>query len=75
MVKKVEGGYKCAICGMLHDRDTLAVACEKSHEIIYIPINRQDLFKLIQFIYTKDSDLLSESLVQTLQKYSKGSYV
>ena len=75
MVKKVEGGYQCSICSMLHDRDVYAVACEKSHEIIYVPINREDLFKLIQFLYTRDDSLLSESLIKTLQKYSKGSYV
>lgn len=75
MVKKTLGGYKCAICGLVYDRDTLAYACEKSHEYIYMMIRREDLFKLVQFIYTGDTSLLSDSLMATLRKYQKGKYV
>lgn len=75
MVVQIETGeYKCSICGELYSRDTLALSCEQSHDIVYIPLKRQDLYQLLNFIYTRDNSLLSPSLVNTLRKYSKGYY-
>lgn len=75
MVTKTETGeYKCAICGELYDRDTLALSCEQSHDIIYVPMTRMDLYKLLQFIMTRDMTLLSPSLMKTLNQYKRGTY-
>ena len=68
---KIEGGWKCSICGSLHPRDVYALSCEQSHELVYIPIKQEDLLRLIQFLYTKDESLLNKSLVETLLKYSR----
>ena len=65
----------CPICGKEYARDSLADYCEKSHSTIFIEMKTEDLFKLIQFIYTGDKSLLSKSLMDTLEKYKKGSYV
>lgn len=68
---KTKTGWECTICGKIHDRDVYALSCEQKHDIIYVPIKREDLFNLIQFLYTGDTELLTESLMTTLQKYSK----
>lgn len=61
--------YYCSVCGESYNRELYALSCEKGHDIVYVPIKREDLFRLIQFIYVKDDSLLTESLVKTLQKY------
>jgi len=70
MAIKVEDGWKCSICGEVHVTDILAISCEQAHEYILMYIKQGDLFRLIQFIYTKDDKLLTESLMKTLMKYS-----
>lgn len=71
MVTKIEEGWKCSICGDIYSTDILAVSCEQSHEYVYVPIKQSDLFRLMQFIITKDDALLTESLMKTLTKYSR----
>jgi hypothetical protein len=66
--------YICEFCKREWYDEKLALACEKSHEIIYVPFFREDLFKLLQFLLTEDRNLLSRRLVETLQKYSRGEY-
>ncbi len=70
MPKQTNDGWKCTVCGTIYARDTEAISCENSHDIIYVQFNKSDLFKLIQFIYTGDQSLLTESLMKTLMKYS-----
>lgn len=67
---KTNTGWKCNICGMEHARDIDALSCEQSHEVIYVPIKREDLFRLVQFLYTGDMSLITEELMSTLRKYS-----
>lgn len=67
---------KCSICGTEYQHEKDAKYCEQAHDTVYVPLRRDDLFRLIQFLYTKDENLLTESLVKTLRKYAtyiKGS--
>lgn len=74
MIKTPDGKYQCIICNIQYAKDIEAVTCESGHDLVYVPFNREDLFKLIQFLYTKDDSLLSESLMKTLLKYKRGFY-
>lgn len=74
MVTKTKAGYKCIICNKVFVHDTDCLSHEQEHDIIYIPILREDLFKLLQFFITRDDELLSETLMGTLRKYSRGRY-
>ncbi len=66
--------HTCAICGMAYSNPAMALSCEQSHDTIYVAFKRSDLFNLVNFLYTRDSSLLTESLVKTLMKYMKGNY-
>ena len=70
MPKKLDNGWECNVCHLVYPRDIEAVKCEKEHDLILVPISRSDLFRLVQFIITKDEHLLTESLMKTLMKYS-----
>jgi hypothetical protein len=74
LVSKIKTGYRCSICDKVYPRDTLALNCEQSHDTILVPFIREDLYKLLQFLLVRDDALLSESLMKTLRRYSRGAY-
>lgn len=61
----------CSICLKEYKTIEAAFACKIGHELIYVPLTKEDLGRLIQFLYTKNEEILTESLVKTLQKYNK----
>lgn len=69
--------YKCNICQLIYngpDAKEEARKCEVAHDIVYLSFHREDLFRLNQFIMTKDDSLLSERLLKTLAQYNRGWY-
>ena len=74
MVKEVKNGWQCFLCGKVHKNELQAVGCEKSHDVVYVPLFREDLFRLLQFIMTKDNTILTERLMKTLRKYKRMDY-
>lgn len=73
MVIKTETGWKCPVCEKIYSNRLKATACNQSHDVVYVPILRGDLFRLLQFVYTGDRSLLGETLIKTLMKYSSYS--
>lgn len=72
MAKRLTNGrYECSYCGKNFETVLKADGCEKSHELIYVPLKKTDLMRLIQFLYTKEEKLLTEELVRTLTKYAR----
>lgn len=73
-MKRLSNVHTCSVCNTIYSTKELSDACEKSHDVVYVAFDREDLFKLIQFIITKDDSLISEKLVRSLQKYKRGEY-
>jgi len=63
--------WECKYCHKDYKLELMALGCEQSHEIIYLPIRKDDLQRLIQFIYMKDERLLTPTLLETLMPYSQ----
>jgi hypothetical protein len=61
--------YICEICEKEFKNPEDARKCNFSHDIVYLPIERADLKGLVQFIYTGEQRLLSNSLIKLLIKY------
>jgi len=72
-IKTQYGTYLCGYCGKAYTSATKADECRDQHELIYIPLTKTDLSRLLQFLYTKNEELLTESLVNTLQTYLGGN--
>ena len=70
---KYGGKWHCGHCGKPYDDPYKADSCRESHDLIYVPLSKTDLNRLINFIYTKDEQLLTESLMKTLNKYVGGN--
>ncbi len=68
-IKKSNGSYKCFFCDFT-DANEVKVQNhqDKEHEYVTIPIQIEDLDRLIKFIYLKDDSLLNPKLI-TLFKY------
>ncbi len=62
--------YQCKHCGRTYDTLGDAKNCETSHDIVYVPIERQDLKRLLIFLQTGDSSILSMTLLRTLSRYN-----
>lgn len=75
MAITVKGGYKCGYCGKFFTNPVDADACKDTHNLVYVAISREDLSRLVSFIYSKEESLLTETLVENLQKYLKGSFI
>lgn len=66
-----ETRFKCIYCDILYSDEAKAHTCVKNHELIYLPISKNDLSRLNQFFFIGDNELLTESLVRIVQKYVK----
>jgi hypothetical protein len=61
--------HQCFYCSKYYPDPDDARKCEKGHDVLYVPILRSDLNRLLNFIVTGDRNLLTESLSRTLFRY------
>jgi hypothetical protein len=73
MAIKVHNGYLCGYCGKLFVDPTKADAHRDEHELIYVPLTYDDLNRLLHYIQFGEEYVLSEQLVNTLQRYLRGN--
>lgn len=69
----IRGQWICGYCGTPYVDQTKADQCRESHDLIYVPLTKTDLNRLLNFIFTKDEALLSRELMDTLQRYLRGN--
>ena len=69
--------FKCEVCGKEFEDKNISVAearardCEKSHEFIYLKIQKSDFLRLVEYVYTGERKVLTESLMDVLRRYQK----
>ena len=61
--------YVCEICETKYTDPEKARQCNFGHDIVYLPIERSDLKRLVQFIQTGEERLLTQSLIKLILKY------
>lgn len=66
-----KNNLNCFYCGKFYDDPAKARACENAHDVVYVPILREDLNRLINFIATGERSLLTERLSRTLFRYTR----
>lgn len=66
---KFTESFVCDFCGVVYPTMEKATECENSHDVVYVPLQRSDLKRLLSFITTGNPDWISSSLIKTLQKY------
>jgi len=73
MAVKSFDGWLCGYCGKKYTDAVKADVCRDSHELIYVPFTTADLNSLLHFVYTKEEQYLTESLMNTLSTYLRGN--
>jgi len=68
-IKLADGRYKCGWCNKIYVYPLDADACKESHDIVYVPMLRSDVGRLKQFLMTKDEELITETLYNSITKY------
>lgn len=63
--------YSCMYCGREYPDPFKADACRDSHELLYIAMTKEDLNRIINFIYSKEDSLITEALLTNLRRYIK----
>jgi hypothetical protein len=62
--------YRCTYCSKEYDNSAKADSCLEEHHLILVPISREDIKRLVQFIYLKDERILTPTLTHTLMKFN-----
>ena len=68
-IKLPDGRYKCSWCNKIYPDPSKADACRLDHDIIYVPMLRSDINRLLQFMVTKDEKLLTETMHNSLNRF------
>jgi hypothetical protein len=71
MAQKVLNGYSCSVCGHVYPSPSHADACRDSHQLLYIPMSKTELNRLVNAIMLGDFELVPFHLLETLRKYAR----
>lgn len=63
--------WKCLYCEKLYEEEENAYNCSRKHEIVLVPLAKEDLHRLLQFIYFKQDAVLNETIFRILKQYNK----
>ncbi len=72
-IKNREGKWICSYCLKEYSDATKADTCRENHDLIYLQISRDDLNRLINFLFIQDPKLITERLVKNLQQALRNS--
>lgn len=66
-----DGTFACSVCGTSYPSPAHADGCRDSHQLLYIPMSKSELNRLIHAIISDDMNLVPPHLLSTLQKYAR----
>jgi len=63
--------YYCNICGKEFDNPLKAVECEKKHDVVYVPVEKSEVFRLVQFFMTREEQLIPTNFLDRLMRITR----
>ena len=70
-----DGMFACSVCGEKYSSPQHADACRDAHNLLYIPMTKDELNLLLNSIYIGNFSILPVSLIETLKKYARQAVV
>jgi|WetSurMetagenome_2_1015567.scaffolds.fasta_scaffold58039_2 hypothetical protein len=66
--------FFCSSCGKyFKSEEEVQNHKDQVHDVIYLPIQKVDLDRLYQFLYSGNRELLTRSLVEVIERYHRAS--
>ncbi len=69
-LKLQNGKFKCLFCEFTHHLSSHVYSHMLEHDYFLVPMTREEIVRLMQFIFTKDDSLIPESLYKRLRDFS-----
>lgn len=66
-IKTKSGKWQCSYCLKEYPDSAKANACREEHDLVYVALSREDLNRLVNYLFIPDAKLITESLTRTLQ--------
>lgn len=71
--KLSDGTFACSICGAKYPSPAHADGCRDSHQLLYIPMSKTELNRLLNAIVLDQVETVPQHLIETLRKYARFS--
>lgn len=69
-IRLKNGNFRCLFCNFTHPNPSkVNDHRDQEHEYVLVPMTNEELYKLVQFIFTKDETLIDEDLYLRLKNY------
>ena len=65
--------YRCIYCNKAFDNSAKADGCRVAHKLVFLGLSKSDLNNLLNYIYTGEEELLTESLIRAIRKAQFGA--
>ncbi|HEC64006.1 MAG TPA: hypothetical protein ENI23_01790 [bacterium] len=59
-IKTKDGQFRCMYCERIHEKEEKADECRETHDIKYLPISKEDLNKLANYILHPNPKLIMD---------------
>lgn len=66
-----DGTFACSVCGTVYSAAAHADGCRDSHQLLYIPMSKTELNRLLNAIVLDQVETVPSHLIETLRKYAK----
>ncbi len=70
-IKNKRGQWACSFCNKAAKNPAEADACRDRHDLVYIPMERTDVNRLLMYIYQPNPELITDSMVKTIKRSLK----
>lgn len=66
-IKNKRGQWICSVCRQIKKNPAEADSCRDKHDIVYVGFMREDLNRLLHFVYQPDPSLITETMVTAMK--------
>lgn len=73
MAKKTVDGFLCPVCEKKYANAMHADSCRDSHDLLYIPMTRTEVNRLLNAFFIGDTSLIPDTLIETLRKVQRAN--
>lgn len=70
-IKQPDGTFNCGVCGMNYGIAAKADQCRDNHNLVYLPLTKDELNRLLMAMKLGDMSLVSESVFTRMEALNR----